>query len=469
MRRRIRVVQITDVFEAIRRRAELPDAFPPGVLEEAASARPAADGRQDLRDIPFVTIDPPDALDLDQAIHLEERAGGGIRLHYAIADVAAFVDPGGALDTEARRRGTTVYCPDRRVPLHPPVLSEGSASLLPGDERPAVVFRLDLDSWGERDRIDLLPATIRVRERFDYLAIQSAFDADSPPEPVALLRRFGELRIARGIERGALSVRLPEQEVVQAEHRWTIVSRPELPAERWNAEASLLAGMVGAEIMLDAGTGILRTLPPATDDAIGSLRAVADRLGVDGAHDQTPAELLSGLDPALPRHLAVFEAATRLLRGSGYLGFSGGAPGSPLDHAGVAAPYAHVTAPLRRLADRFALAACVAVVSERPVPGWVEEATEEIAATMEKTAVQAGQVEAQCINAAEAWVMGERLGERFPAVVLDRNDGGVEVWIDDPPVLVRASGIEADLGEVIELEIQEVDPDSGNIRLSRTD
>ena len=467
MRRRIRVVQIADVFEAIRRRADLPDAFPPDVLEEAERARPAGDGRQDLRDIPFVTIDPPDAsTSTRRSTSRSARREGSVSTTPSPMS-PAFVTPGGALDSEARRRGTTVYCPDRRIPLHPPVLSEGRPASSPATtvrrrlrRRPRL---LGMSNGRPRPRHDPGP------ERFDYATVQSAFDAGVLPSPYRSSPSVRGDAHRPGIERGALSVRLPEQEVVQAGHRWTIVSRPELPAERWNAEASLLAGMVGAEIMLDAGTGILRTLPPATDDAIGSLRAVADRLGVDGAHDQTPAELLSGLDPALPRHLAVFEAATRLLRGSGYLGFSGGAPGSPLDHAGVAAPYAHVTAPLRRLADRFALAACVAVVSERPVPGWVEEATEEIAATMEKTAVRAGQVEAQCINAAEAWVMGERLGERFPAVVLDRNDGGVEVWIDDPPVLVRASGIEADLGEVIELEIQEVDPDSGNIRLSRTD
>ncbi|HEX7097723.1 MAG TPA: RNB domain-containing ribonuclease [Acidimicrobiia bacterium] len=469
MRRRIRVVQIADVFEAIRRRADLPDEFPPEVLEEAEHARPADDEREDLRDLPFVTIDPPESLDLDQAIHLEERHGDGIRLHYAIADVASFVLPGGALDAEARRRGTTVYCPDRRIPLHPPVLSEGSASLLPGDDRAAVVFRIDLDSSGDVEGVDVVRATIRVRERFDYLTVQSEFDAGRPPEPISLLRRFGETRIARGIERGALSVRLPEQEVVKVGDRWTIVSRPELPAERWNAEASLLAGMVGAEIMLDIGTGILRTLPPAIDDTISTLREVAARLGVDGARDETPAEMLAGLDPVRPRHLAVFEAATRLLRGSGYVGFSGGRPAGDLQHAGVAAPYAHVTAPLRRLVDRFALAVCLAAAAGRAVPEWVEEATEEVAAAMEKLEGRAGQVEAQCLNATEAWVMGERIADRFEAVVLGRDNKGVEIWIDDPPVMTRAPGVDAEPGEVIVVEVLEVDPDSGNIRLARTD
>ena len=90
----------------------------------------------DVTELPFLTIDPPGSMDLDQAMHLERR-GAGFRVRYAIADVAAFVRPGGAIDAEAHRRVETLYSPDTRTPLHPPVLSEGAASLLPGQVRPA--------------------------------------------------------------------------------------------------------------------------------------------------------------------------------------------------------------------------------------------------------------------------------------------------------------------------------------------
>src|SRR4029453_11153929 len=119
----------------LRETLELPDGFPPEVLAEAEAAAsadppPAADRRE----LEFVTIDPVGSLDLDQALHLERKPGGFL-VHYAIADVPGFVHPGGAVDVEARGRGQTLYAADGRVPLHPPVLSEDRASLLPGVDR----------------------------------------------------------------------------------------------------------------------------------------------------------------------------------------------------------------------------------------------------------------------------------------------------------------------------------------------
>ena len=114
-------------LEAIRREAGVPERFPDDVLAEAEAAR--AEPRERV-DIEFVTIDPPGARDLDQAMHIERR-GDGHRVHYAIADPGAFITPGGALDRETHARAVTVYMPDGKIPLHPPVLSEGAASLLP--------------------------------------------------------------------------------------------------------------------------------------------------------------------------------------------------------------------------------------------------------------------------------------------------------------------------------------------------
>ena len=123
---------VSSALAALRAEVGLPAMFPQDVLEEA---RAAADqdlsvGRNDRRDIEFVTIDPPGSKDLDQAVHVEQ-SGEGYVVHYAIADLGAFVTPGGALDMEVRKRGMTVYGPDARTPLHPKILSEGAASLLP--------------------------------------------------------------------------------------------------------------------------------------------------------------------------------------------------------------------------------------------------------------------------------------------------------------------------------------------------
>src|SRR3954452_17318946 len=134
-RRRLRFTPADAVpagLEAIRREAGVPDAFPAPVEAEAeaAAARPAATAER--VDLPFVTIDPPGSRDLDQALHIERR-GGGHRVSYAIADVCSFVAPGAAVDRESHASAVTVYAPDRKAPLHPPVLSEGAARLLPGD------------------------------------------------------------------------------------------------------------------------------------------------------------------------------------------------------------------------------------------------------------------------------------------------------------------------------------------------
>ena len=133
-------------FARIRQELDVPSAFPGPVMAEAASAGPATapDDRIDARNIDFVAIDPPGATDLDQAFSAERR-GGGYRVSYAIADVGDFIGPGGALDAEARDRGTTLYSPDTRTPLHPPVLSEDRASLLAGTEKPALLWTIDLD------------------------------------------------------------------------------------------------------------------------------------------------------------------------------------------------------------------------------------------------------------------------------------------------------------------------------------
>ena len=135
-------------FTPLRRELKLPDSYPPDAEREAeqAATTPPGGTRADLTDVPFVTIDPATSLDLDQAMCLERRTGGGYRVRYAIADVAAFVQGAAALDAETWRRGQTVYLPDGKVPLHPQVLSEGAASLLADQTRPAVVWTIDLET-----------------------------------------------------------------------------------------------------------------------------------------------------------------------------------------------------------------------------------------------------------------------------------------------------------------------------------
>ncbi|MGH3507010.1 MAG: RNB domain-containing ribonuclease, partial [Nocardioidaceae bacterium] len=180
--------RFTAGMRAIEDELEIPGDFPPEVMvaaEEAAKRPRLPDA--DRTAIPFVTIDPPGARDLDQALHIERNAGG-FRVHYAIADVAAFVEPNGPIDEEAHRRGQTLYAPDHRVPLHPPVLSEEAASLLPGQVRPALVWTIDLDASGEGTKVDVARALVRSRAQLDYPQVQKQIAADAADESLMLLR-----------------------------------------------------------------------------------------------------------------------------------------------------------------------------------------------------------------------------------------------------------------------------------------
>src|SRR5690349_14893504 len=141
-----RVAGVPVDFAALRSGLQVAGDFVPEVIAEAerAAARLALPD-DDATDIPFVTVDPAGSRDLDQALHIARNGDDGFLVSYAIADVASFVSPGSALDDATHRRGETLYFPDARVPLHPPVLSEGAASLLPGEVRPAVLWQLTLD------------------------------------------------------------------------------------------------------------------------------------------------------------------------------------------------------------------------------------------------------------------------------------------------------------------------------------
>ena len=250
-------VDIDPYLAALRSELDVPAAFPPGVEDEAARAAKSwtPDGRRDATDLGLVTLDPAGSTDLDQAFLLE-RTPTGMRLTYAIADVAAFLTPAGAIDREAHQRGETLYLPDGRIPLHPPVLSENAASLLPGQERPAVLWRIELDGDGEPKHVQVERAVVRSRQQLDYASLQA-----QGGELFELLEQFGRLRQDRERLRGAVSLPELEQQVSGNGSGWTLSYRAPLPVEDWNAQMSLLTGMSAARLMLDGGVGLLRTMP----------------------------------------------------------------------------------------------------------------------------------------------------------------------------------------------------------------
>jgi exoribonuclease R len=441
-------------FEQIRREADVPERFDPAAEDEARAAA-AVPADRDLEpdreriDLPFVTIDPPGSRDLDQALHIERR-GDGHRVRYAIADVGAFVAAGGALDRDAHARGVTVYAPDEKAPLHPLVLSEGAASLLPGEWRPAVLWTLDLDATGALTATDVRRATVRSAAQHTY--------EDVPADVAALLREVGERRLALERERGGVRLAVPEQEVVREDGSWTVRYRVPLETEDHNAQVSLLTGMAAAQLMLRAGTGILRTQAPPSERSLARLRRQAAALGVDWPEALSYPDFVRGLDPAIPAHAAVMHEATAVGGAAGYTAFDGERPAGA-GHFAVAADYAHATAPLRRLQDRFVSECCLAACAGRPVPDGVRAALSALPKAMSAGAHRAGQVERGVVDLVEAAVLSGREGERFDAVVVDEG----LVQLREPAVRGRLEDGGAPPGRALAVRLETADVASRSV------
>ncbi|WP_020140029.1 RNB domain-containing ribonuclease [Streptomyces sp. 351MFTsu5.1] len=471
-RRRIRVTDdpLRAAFTALRTKLDVPADFPPEVLSEAD--RPPRPGAHvDATDIPLFTIDPPASTDLDQAMHLARR-GTGYRLRYAIADVAAFVVPGGSLDAETHRRVMTLYFPDTRVPLHPPVLSEAAASLLPDQVRPAALWTIDLDAEGRTTAAGVHRSLVRSRAKLNYEGVQKSIDTGTAEEPLLLLKEIGELREALEVERGGISLRVPEQEIVERDGGYELTYRAGVPADGWNAQISLLTGMAAADLMLAYGTGVLRTLPAAPDGAVGRLRRTALALHIEWPHHVSYAALVRSLDPGVPSHAAFLQECTTLLRGAGYTVFRDGVRPALTTHAAVAAPYAHCTAPLRRLVDRYASEICLAAVAGEAVPEWVLAAFDALPSEMSEGGRRAASVERACVDLVEAAVLEDRVGEVFDGCVVDLDEHRPTVGtvqLETPAVIGRVEGEGLEPGERLRVRLTRADvggPGGGTVRFA---
>lgn len=436
--------------------------FDDDVNREAAAAtdRHAAQ-RVDRRDIELVTIDPEGSMDLDQAVCILPD-GDGYLVHYAIADVAAFVDPDGAVAAESLRRGQTIYLPDGPARLHPPVLSEGSASLLPAVDRPAVLWSMRLDARGEVTGYDLTRALVRSRARFNYVEATGDMEKGTLHPSIRLLPEVGELRSRTALRRRAVSLSTPAQSVErQDDGRYRLDIEPRLAMMDHNSEISLLTGMVAGQIMASAGVGILRTLTPADPADLWEFAAEVAALGHSYDPDEPIGTFLDGIDATGPRGMAVMREAQKLLRGAGYellTGEDGETIPEEYTHAGVGGYYAHVTAPLRRLVDRYATEFCLAVHNGEAVPDWAEDGAPDVVGTMHRTAPLAGGVDRACLNLAEATVLEPWVGETFRAVVLATSESSdsARIFISEPPVVARCSGA-PDQGTRVTVRLDGVD------------
>lgn len=445
-------------FEKLRRELDIPAEFSAEALAEAQeAARSPRMPDADDTDIPFVTLDPPGSTDLDQAVHIV-REHEGYLVSYAIADIGAFVTPGGALDAECWERGTTLYSPDTRTPLHPPILSEGAASLLPDQVRPALLWQITLDARGEVTRHTLRRTTVKSIAKLNYVDVQADFDGGTPHDSLALLREVGERRLALALARDSINLDLPEQEVEPGpDGGWTLVYRDQTPCEKWNAEISLLTGIVAARMMAEGRIGILRTLPPASPESIDDLKKTAASLGIAWPPGASPSQVITPLDRTSDVNVAFLEQTAHLLRGAGYTDFAGDLPEQPV-HAGIASIYAHVTAPLRRLVDRFGNEVCLSLAAGTPVPQWAREALPRLPAAMASADGRESRLEHAVIDTVEAMLLKDRIGESFEAVVVGPGKESVTIVLDDPAVRAKAAGGQPKIGDRVKALLTKADP-----------
>jgi exoribonuclease R len=440
---RASLAALEPTFAAIRERNGVREDYPRGVLDEvervsATSGELAHIGgdRTDRTDLELVTIDPEGSRDLDQALAIAPH-GDGWTVRYAIADVAAHVAPGGALDRDTWSRGETIYCPDKRIGLHPPAVSEGFASLLPGQRTKAALWTIVVAEDGTLGDASVERAWVTSRRQFSYDELRENPPADAK-RLVTQMRKLGDARRAHVRAAGGVTLPKPTQEVVERDDELHLEFRAATGIEDDNAQVSLLTGEAAARIMLEAGVGVLRTMPPAAVEDIDRLRSQALALGILWPQGASYADVLLTLDPESPKAAAFLTQATRLFRGAAWEPFDNPSLPTPehTTHGALARPYAHVTAPLRRLVDRYGTEVCLAHCAGTPVPDWVHAALPTLGAAITAGVRTSSAVDRECVDAVEAAVLKPHVGETFTAVGLDERT----VQIEEPAVVAACRG-----------------------------
>ena len=348
-------------------RHEIPHVFDGETLAEAEKAAKlplTPDGREDLRDLPIVAIDPIDARDHDDAVWAipDEDPGnkGGFRAIVAIADVSFYVRPDAALDREARRRGNSVYFPDQVVPMLPETLSAGVCSLKAGEDRAAMACQLGIDRHGKVTSWRFTRALVRLRANIAYEHAQAAYDANEPreewdadvlPALKNLWASWTLLAKARAA-RDPLDLELPERQVILDERGGIaeIRVRDRLDAHRLIEDYMIAANVAAAKALEAKKSPVMyRIHEPPSREKLVSLKDYLETFEQSFALGQviTPAvfnRLIDGFseDDRLPEIMqAILRSQTQAYYGPANAGHFGLALGS----------YAHFTSPIRRYAD----------------------------------------------------------------------------------------------------------------------
>ncbi len=483
---------------------DIPTEFSETAIAEAEAARPVPLGeRTDLRQIPLVTIDGADARDFDDAVWAEPdpdpQNPDGWHLIVAIADVAHYVQPGEALDQEARRRGNSVYFPDRVVPMLPENLSNNLCSLRPNEERACMAAHLWIDRHGAKRRHRFLRGLMRSAARLTYEQVQATRDGapDEATQPLLasviapLYGAYEALAEARR-RRGTLDLDLPERRVILgADGRIErIEARARLDSHRLIEEFMIAANVAAAETLEERRQPAMYRVHDAPDPAkTEALRQFLETIDLSLAKGQVirPKMFTRLLEQAAgtPYAEMVNELVLRSQAQAVY---------SPqnIGHFGLAlSRYAHFTSPIRRYADLLVHRALLSglKLGEGGLPPGVEDAFEEIGAHLSATERRAAAAERDAVDRYTAAYLSDRVGQvlmgrisgvtrfgLFVTLIDSGADGlvpistlGGEYWDHDESrhaLVGRRSGETYRLGERVLVRLVEAEVATGGLLLA---
>ncbi|MFN3613555.1 MAG: ribonuclease R [Rubrimonas sp.] len=419
----------------------LPVEFSDAALAEAeAAVEVGMDGREDLRHLPLLTIDPPDARDHDDAVCALPDEGGGWKVWVAIADVAAYVRPGSALDRDARKRGNSCYFPDRVVPMLPERLSGDLCSLHEGVDRPCVAVEMRIDSEGRRLGHRFVRGMMRSPASLTYAQAQAIEDGDNSRHAPAVRDLFAAYRaaaIARDA-RAPLNLNLPERRIELSEEGKVlgVGFRERLEAHRLIEEFMVQANVCAAETLERRQRPLVyRVHEEPAPEKIEALREQVETVGLTLAKGQvlTTRRLNALLDAAQDGDFAE-------LVNMGVLRAQTQAYYSPQNfgHFGLALKsYAHFTSPIRRYADLLVHRALITAHGWGPDPradGQTPAEVEglaDIAKHISQTERRAMDAERDTTDRYLAAYLSEREGAEFDGRVSGVAKFGLFVKLDD--------------------------------------
>ncbi len=475
----------------------LVEAFPPEVEAEARAARPARASREDLTRTPLVTIDPEDARDHDDAVYAEALADGW-KVIVAIADVAAHVPEGSALDREAYRRGNSTYFPDRVVPMLPFALSADACSLREDEPRPCLAVEMEFDTNGLKRRHRFFRAMMRSHGNLSYEAAQTAIDGQPRGRAQALLEpvlkplwgAYDALCRARA-GRGPLDLDLPEHKIVFAEDGTVerISTKARYDAHRLIEEFMIQANVAAAETLEQARMGLVYRVHDSPTDtklaAFSEFLKTLDRKWPLGERAQTARfnRLLAEVADT-DHQVMVTEMVLRTQSQAVY------APDN-LGHFGLnLRRYAHFTSPIRRYADLVVHRALIRALDLGPdgISDAALSRLEEIASHITETERRSMAAERDATDRYLALFLKDRIGAEFEGRITGVTRAGLfvrladtsadgfvpisslsdEYWVFDEAAMslvARGSGKRFDLGQAVRVKLMETAPLQGGLRL----